>query len=166
MLNDHLYILRRTFPANFPPSKGVCLTSYFSQRRKGLPSCLSTSWPEIFFSNAVNKVCNCFDFVALFAQLWLNVFCLRSQNELKNFHSALQLQTSQWSNVNLWWEFSLTYNGLNDTLISLNGLYFIFYLPKLTHAWKAVTRSRRILSTSKLYKQTRGVRKPSFLGIL
>ena len=32
-----------------------------------------------------------FDFVTLFAQLWLNVFCLRSQNELKNFHSALQI---------------------------------------------------------------------------
>ena len=64
-------------------------------------------------------------FVTLFAQLWLNVFCLRSQNELKNFHSALQI--SQWSNVNLLWEFSLTYNGLNDILISSNGLYFIFY---------------------------------------
>jgi len=50
MLNDHLYILRTTFPANFPPSKGVCLTSYFSQMRKGLPSCLSTSWPDIFES--------------------------------------------------------------------------------------------------------------------
>ena len=42
-LNDHLHFLRRTFPANFPPSKGVCLTSYFGQRRKGLPSCLSAS---------------------------------------------------------------------------------------------------------------------------
>ena len=32
-----------------------------------------------------------FDFVTLFAQLWLKVFCLRSQNKLKNFHSALQI---------------------------------------------------------------------------
>ena len=67
-----------------------------------------------------------FNFVMPFAQLWLNVFCLRSQNELKIFHSALQI--SQWSNVNLLWEFSLTYNGLNDTLISLNGCYFYFIL--------------------------------------
>ena len=79
----------------------------------------STGVDHPFFNNVR------FDFVTLFAQLWLNVFCLRSQNELKNFHSALQI--SQWSNVNLLWEFSLTYNGLNDILILSNGLYFIFY---------------------------------------
>ena len=79
----------------------------------------STGVDHPFFNNVR------FDFVTLFAQLWLNVFCLRSQNELKNFHSALQI--SQWNDVNLLWEFSLTYNGLNDILISSNGLYFIFY---------------------------------------
>jgi len=120
----------------------------------------STAVDHPFFNNVR------FDFVTLFAQLWLNVFCLRSQNELKNFHSALQI--SQWNDVNLLWEFSLTYNGLNDILISSNGLYFIFSF--ICQSWhmlemlslEAGTFYVQVSYTNKLG----GVQKPSFLGII
>ena len=120
----------------------------------------STAVNHAFFNGV------CFDFVTLFAQLWLNVFCLRSQNELKNFHSALQI--SQWNDVNLLWEFSLTYNGLNDILISSNGLYFIFYF--ICQSWHMLEMLS--LEVGAFYVQVSytnklgGVRKPLFLGII
>ena len=120
----------------------------------------STAVDHPFFNNVR------FDFVTLFAQLWLNVFCLRSQNELKNFHSALQI--SQWNDVNLLWEFSLTYNRLNDILISSNGLYFIFsFICQSWHMLEMLSLEAGAFYVQVSYtNKLGGVQKPSFLGII
>ena len=88
----------------------------------------------------------CFDFVTPFAQLWLNVSCLRSQTNWRIFtlrcRSVIKVMyffIKIFSDIP-WIEFQwYTY------IVQWVKFYIFFHLSKSTRAWNAITRSKHIL---------------------
>ena len=81
----HFSCFCRPIGGSFFRFKGLIFNIFSWDRQVRSEFRHSTAVDHPFFNNIR------FDFVTLIAQLWLNVFCLRSQNELKDFHSALQI---------------------------------------------------------------------------